>query len=448
VRQGRRPASRGVARRNAKLKALRELVGKDRAIVAVDLASSRQAVVVCDHDSVVLARKMFRGSAWCISEILAWAEPVATKAGFAGVMLACEPTGHRWKPLVVTARARKIPVVCVQPLLVRRAREGEDFTRSRSDFGDAVIIARLTAELRCYVPYLPEGPWARLRHLGARREGLVRRAVASREQVRDLLECAWPAVLEAAADPLESLTWRAALGVLADPAVIAAMSEQQFLAALRERLMALGGKKVWRRIAVAVHAAAADPGGIAAEREAILERATFAYQDWMAALAAQADAEARMLAVLGELGLTGLVTTIPGLSAVGAAVILAQTGDPARYDSPRTWVKHAGLAPQANESGKYRGRTRSSGRGRPELRTAAWRVMFGAVRCNPVYAARLTFLTTREGNRLSTGQAHAALAAALLRQLHVVVTRRVPWDAAIASGAAMPADAQVVMAVA
>jgi transposase len=330
VRQGRRPASRGVVRRNAKLKALRELVGKDRAIVAVDLASQRQAAVVCDHDSVVLARRMFRGSAWCISEILAWAGPVAAKAGFAGVVLACEPTGHRWKPLVVTARAGQIPAVCVQPLLVRRARGGEDFTRSRSDFGDAVIIARLTAELRCYLPYLPEGPRARLRHLGARREGLVRRAVASREQMRDLLECAWPAVLEAAADPLESLTWRAALGVSADPAVIAAMSEQQFLAALRERLAALGGKKVWRRIAAAVRAAAADPGGIAAEREAILERAAFACQDWMAAVAAQADAEARMLAVPGELGLTGLVTTIPGLTAVGAAVILAQTGDPAR----------------------------------------------------------------------------------------------------------------------
>ncbi len=47
----------------------------------------------------------------------------------------------------------------MQPLLVRRAREGEDFTRSRPDFGDAVIIARLTAELRCYLPYRPEGPW-------------------------------------------------------------------------------------------------------------------------------------------------------------------------------------------------------------------------------------------------------------------------------------------------
>jgi hypothetical protein len=308
-----------------------------------------------------------------------------------------------------------------------------------------VIIARLTAELRCYLPYLPEGPWARLRHLGARRESLVERCVAARGQVRDLLECAWPAVLEAAADPLESLTWRAALAVSVDPVVIAAMSEQEFLAALREQLVALAGKKVWRRIAVAVQAAAANPSGIAAERDAITERAAFAYQDWMSTLVALADIEARMLGVLDGLGLTSLVTTIPGLSAVGAAVILAQTGDPARYDTPRAWVKHAGLAPQANESGKYRGKTRHSGRGRPGLRTAAWRAIWGALRCNQVYAARHGQLTTRDANRLTGGQAHAALAAALLRQLHVVVTRRVPWDAAIASGAAAPDQVTVVV---
>jgi transposase len=207
---------------------------------------------------------------------------------------------------------------------------------------------------------------------------------------------------------------------------------------LRDKLAALGGKKVWRRIALAVHAAAADPGGIAAEREAILERAAFARQDWMSALAALADVEARMLAVLDELGLTHLVTTIPGLSAIGAAAILAETGDPARYDTPRAWVKHAGYAPQANESGKYRGKTRQSGRGRPRLRTAAWRAIWGALRCNPVYAARHAQLSTRDANRLTNGQAHTALAAALLRQLFVVVTRRIPWDASIASGAAAP----------
>ena len=46
----------------------------------------------------------------------------------------------------------------------------------------------------------------------------------------------------------------------------------------------------------------------------------------MSTLGALADAESRMLAVLDELGPTGLVTTIPGLSVVGAAVIYGSRG--------------------------------------------------------------------------------------------------------------------------
>jgi transposase len=434
----RRMPSRGVARRNAKLRKLRELVSRDRAVLAVDLASNKQAAVVLDHDSVVLARRMFTGSAWCIEQILAWAAPVAARAGFAGLVLACEPTGHRWKPLVVTAAAARIPVVCVQPLLVHRAREGEDFTRNRSDFHDAVIIGRLTTELRCYVPYLPEGPWARLRHLGARRAELVTRATAARQCLRDLLECVWPAVLATAAKPLESATWRAALTVSADPAVIAAMSLEQFTTAVRAQLHRQGGQRVSRRLAAAIHAAAGVPGGIAAERDAALERAGFAYTDWTAALAAITDVEARMAGVLDELHLTHLVATIPGLSPIGAAAILAETGDPTRYDSPRTWVKHAGLAPRANESGTFRGQTKTSGRGRPGLRTAAWRAIWGALRHNPVWRARHAHLTSRPRNQLTDGQARAALSAALLRQLHVVITHHVAWNPDLAGAGTGP----------
>ena len=54
---------------------------------------------------------------------------------------------------------------------------------------------------------------------------------------------------------------------------------------------------------------------------------------------------------------------------------------------------------------------------------------------NPVLAAKFTRLTTREDNRLARQQARTACAAALLRWIHVVVTRRVPWDPAIAAGA-------------
>jgi hypothetical protein len=52
--------------------------------------------------------------------------------------------------------------------------------------------------------------------LGARRQRLITEATAGIQQLRDLLECAWPGVLEAAADPFESINWCAALAVVLD----------------------------------------------------------------------------------------------------------------------------------------------------------------------------------------------------------------------------------------
>ena len=146
------------------------------------------------------------------------------------------------------------------------------------------------------------------------------------------------------------------------------------------------------------------------------------------------DVEQRMTGVLEQLQLVGLVGSIPGLSAVGAAQILAETGDPARFDTARALVKHAGLCPRDNASGAYQGTTTISGRGRPGLRVAAWRAVWGALPHNPVLQARYRHLTGRATNQLTDHQARAALAASLLRWLWVVATRRIPWDAAIASG--------------
>ena len=86
---------------------------------------------------------------------------------------------------------------------------------------------------------------------------------------------------------------------------------------------------------------------------------------------------------------------------VGAAAILAETGDPARFGSPRAVVKHAGLCPRDNASGFHQGKTSISGKGRPALRLAAWRAVWAALPNNPVLAAPFRYLATREHNRLA-----------------------------------------------
>ena len=431
--------SRGDRNRNARLGRLRVLLPPGNAIVGIDLAADKQAAVVTDHDSRVLARRRVSVRAWELGELLDWALVRARAAGFVSVTVACEPTGHRWRVLDQLAAQRGLALVCVQPLLVYRAREAEDLTFDKSDPKDAVIIARLAAGLHCYEPERADAVWARLRHLGARRLHLTADATAAVNQVRDLLECAWPAVLDASPAPFRSASWRAAVAVALDRArgdlaQVRRLGLDRFTAAVRAELPRWDATRPCLRIVRAVYAAAADSAGVLAQRPGALERAGLAIDDWHDTRARLAQSEARMAAVLGDLGLTELVMSIAGLTPVGAAAILAETGDPNRFLTPRSLVKHAGLCPRDNASGGYQGKTSISGRGRPGLRVAAWRAVWAALPNNPVMAARFTHLTTRDNNRLARQQARTACAAALLRWLHVVITRQVSWDPAIAAG--------------
>jgi transposase len=425
--------SRGDRNRNARLERLRVLVPVTNAIAGIDLAAKKQMVVVTDHDSKVIARRTFRCRAWNLGSALDWAAGRAAGAGWAGVTVACEPTGHRWRVLGQLAADRSMPFVCVQPVVTSWSRRTEDLTCDKTDDKDAVLIARLTAQLRCYVPEPVDETWGRLRHLGARREQLITEAGGQVQQMRDLLECAWPAVLDTARQPFRSSTWIAALSVIAgrdggDFARTRRLGAARFEQMVRREITRRGRRKPCLRIVRGLFAALADPAGVIAHRPGVLERVALLAEDWEHTQDRLAETERRMTAVLDELGLTALVTSMTGLSAIGAAAILAETGDLRRFATGRAVVKHAGLAPREKLSGSFMGRTRLTGQGRPGLRLAAWRAVWGAQRANPVYAARYQYLTSREHNRLTPTQAQAVIAAAILRQLHAMITTGQAWD--------------------
>jgi transposase len=431
--------TRGDRNRNARIAALRRVVRREWAVLAVDLGEDKQVAVVVDHEGRVLARKVARVKAYQLGGVLEWAAGQAARAGLAGVTVACEPTGHRWKALMGLADAAGHGFACVQSLAVARAREGDDYTRDKTDHRDAYLIGKLVIRLDCYLPERADEAWARLRHLGARRFGLVADVTSCMLQARDLLGCAWPAPLAVAARPLESVSWLAGMTVITgrcrgNPSRLQAMGYEKFLAAVRRELPRWGGQYVRHSIVAGLWDALADTGGVAAQRPGVLERLHLLLGDWRHLRLRLAGTEKRMVAVLGELGLAELVASIDGVSALSGAVILAETGDPNRFASGRAVVKHAGLNPSEHTSATINGQTSISRRGRPGLRAAAWRAVWAALRHNTVLQAKHAHLTSRDSNRLTDGQARIACAAALLRWLWAIVTSGRAWDARIAAG--------------
>jgi transposase len=423
------------------VEALRTVVRTDRAILSIDLGEDKQVAALLDHDGRVLGRRTVMAKAHALGGLLAWAHEQAVKHGFAGIVVGCEPTGYRWRSLMGLADDLGVGFVCVHTLRVHLAREADDYTRDKTDHRDAVLIGKLISRLECYLPERAVADWARLRHLGQRRAQLVSEMISCGQQIRDLLSCCWPAVLSCAAKPLESTTWLACVAVTAhgcdgDPATLSRLSRDEFVAAVRRELGRSGVRRVCHRIVDRVLTALTDRAGVATQRRGGLERVGLLIEDWRSTVDRLSDVESRMVGMLDGLALTALVTSIPGLSAVGAAVILAETGDLSRFASARSVVKHAGLNPMENTSATLRGVTRVSRRGRPGLRVGAWRAAWAALLHNRVLADKYTHLTTRDRDRLAAAQARTACAAALLRWLHAIVTRRQIWDPAIAAGLA------------
>ena len=275
---------------------------------------------------------------------------------------------------------------------------------------------------------------------------LIAEATACVQQLRDLLECVWPAVLSASVQSVRCQSWCAALAVVLDrcnghPERLARLGSARFEAAVRRELARWGGQRLRRSIVAAVFAALSDPAGVAAQRPGALERAEWVLADWRSTRPDWPRWKPAWSPSSTSWSSTELVTSIPGISAVGAAAILAETGDPTRFDSPRALVKHAGLCPREN-SQRHRHRPVADLRARPTP-AAAGRLARGVGR--PAQQSGdgrpLPAPDHPQSQPAVDGQARAAFAAALLRWLHVIVTRHVTWDVALAGAGHLPAAA-------
>jgi transposase len=223
-----------------------------------------------------------------------------------------------------------------------------------------------------------------------------------------------------------------------------------------------GAQRACVRICVRIVAVLTDIEGVVAScRRGLLRRVADELGDLQRARAQLRAVQADMVCVLGELGLSRL-GDIPGLTAAGAAAILAETGDPRRYDSSSSLVKHAGLAPSDNASGALRGEAHISRRGRPGLRLVVWRAVWPMLRFNPVMAAKSLALTraadaamqaagVHDGARTRPATAAAAAAraryatarvacaASLLRWIYSLVVHGTSGDPQVAAGGRQPA---------
>lgn len=88
----------------------------------------------------------------------------------------------------------------------------------------------------------------------------------------------------------------------------------------------------------------------------------------------------------------------------------------------------AGLSLIENSSGKKKGKTTISKRGRSDLRKFLYQVIFGMIRTNEAFKKLYKYYTQRAKNQLTEKQAIIALTKKLLRIIYAIVNINEPYD--------------------
>lgn len=339
------------------------------------------------------------------------------------MIIGMEPTGHYWKPLAWFLQKQGYLVVIVNPYHVKKSKELEDNSPSKSDPKDAGLIAGLVQGGKFLNCLLPQGVYAELRTLHTTREQERRKLNTTLNQLQALLDEYFPELTLVFKD----LQGMAASWVLENrpfPQDILAVGVEE----LAEQLQAISHHRVGLKRAQALQEAARNSVGVTEGLAAARLRLKVILAEIRLASHQLERIEAAMGKALETTGLAPYLLSIPGIGIVTAAGFLAEVGDPAEYQDWRQLQKLAGLNLVEQSSGEKKGARTISKRGRPGLRSLLYKASLTLVAKNKEFKGLYRYLLTRSENPLSKKQALVAISLKLLRVMFTLGREKRSYD--------------------
>ncbi|WP_461180546.1 transposase, partial [Virgibacillus kimchii] len=117
-----------------------------------------------------------------------------------------------------------------------------------------------------------------------------------------------------------------------------------------------------------------------------------------------------------------------GLGAITVATFFSEVGDLTKYDHPQQLVNMAGLTLREHSSGRLKGQTKITKRGRKKLRKALYLAVRPLVASNPTFKALHRYYTTRPNNPLKKQQSLIALCGKLIRVMFTIGKKQCEFD--------------------
>ena len=394
-------------------------------IVGIDIGSETHFARAFDWRNYEYTKKPFEFSnnKEGFQAFESWMEELSAKHGKTAVIPGMEPTGHYWFALGKFLQDNGMRPVHVNPHHVKKSKELDDNNPNKNDRKDPKTIAGLVNEGRFSYPYIPIGVYAEIRNLSNLRFQAQEELTRAKNRLARWFSIYFPEYKEVYRD-IKAVSGRMVLQMAPLPEDIRKLGVEGVNRIWREaKLRGAGMKRAKTLVTAAEHSVGSKESPEAARIELkILLHDIDEYASRVEELLCLLDAKLREIPYIDKL------LEIKGIGKITVSGFIAEVGDIRRFDDPKQLQKLAGYAIVANESGKYKGESRISYRGRKRLRYVLFEAALSLVARNPEFRKIYEYYRTRENHPLKKMQSLVAVACKVIRVFYVMLTKGVDYD--------------------
>lgn len=400
-------------------------ISDDMLIVGCDIGSETHFVRAIDTRGRELSKSAFSFSNTeeGFAGAKEWALKLAAAHDKKQIVLGLEPTGHYWYCLATWMITNGISVVQVNPYAVKQTKEVEDNSQLKDDRKDPKLIANLVKDGNFGMPYLPEGLYADLRRLSMFRDQLNEDRIRHLNRLHREMKIYFPEYKDAFGK-IDGAFCMEVLKAAPFPSDITALGEQGIRDIWHTAKLRGRGYSRAKEILEFATKSVGIKEGVAAGRQAVkwfVER-IMEINKQLQEIEYQLNEKCR------EIPHAANALEILGLGENTLSGILAEMGDVSRFDDVKEIQKLSGLGLVSCSSGKHKGETRISHRGRKRLRYWLFQAAKSVVAHAEEWKLLHVYYTTRPDNPLKKLQSLIVIACKLLRVIYTILKTGTTYD--------------------
>jgi transposase len=394
-------------------------------VVGIDIGKDTHYARAFDNRGIELAKlQRVDNTATGYEALDAWMQSIMQQQKKTETIVGFEPTGHYWFTLGDHLKREGHQLGIVNPFHVKCTRELDDNSPTKNDYKDPKTIAMLVKDGRFRDVYIPADLYSELREAVSERERLQEQIISLSNQIIRWLDIRFPEFSTVFKD-WSGKTALATLKALPTPSQVVVAGADGVREVWQQQVKRSSMKKAERLVKTAERSIGRTAGSEAAE--AALKNLLAQYE---LIIKQRQEIEQLMQELLLQVPHAANLLEIKGIGMVTAAVIVSEIGDIHRFQDPRQIIKMAGLSLRENSSGKHKGKTTISKRGRKRLREGLFRVMIPLLANNEAFQAMHRKNLTREQNPLNKMQSIIALCGKLVRVIYAILTKGCAYDGA------------------